>query len=114
VIVGVLLWFAPTIISTVQNFFSQSSYTKVTVPISGLLPAPTEVDIGNNKYLFVYVNASSLYPTTPHNQTIGVTSTSGQYEYYPATVGATYEALGLEIKISEVHSDYVVLLVKSL
>ena len=97
-------WFLPFMISTVQNFVSPSPYTRIIV--SGITQ---ERKFGNNYYSF-------SYPLLPQNQSGGK---FGVYEVgspeiltFPTVVGTTYEVYGLEVKVSEVHSGYVVLSVK--
>jgi rubredoxin len=102
IMIGVFLWYTPVIISTVQNFFSQSSYTKMTLVIGQFVT----YDHGDNHYGFAW----RLLPTDPTN--VFYVSTGFQTRVFSATEGATYKDLGLEIKVSEVHSDHIVLLVK--
>lgn len=102
VLVGVFLWNAPTIISTVQNLFSQSSYTKLTLVVGQY----TVYDHGDNHYVFAW---RLLLADSPN---LFVVSTGFQTQTFSTTQGATYTSLGLEIKVSEVHTDYIVLLVK--
>jgi len=101
-IVGAFLWYAPTIISTVQNLFSQSSYTKVTVVMGQI----AIYDHGDNHYVFGY----RLIASDPIDKFY--VSSGFQTRVFSATEGATYKDLGIEIKVLEVHSDYIVLLVK--
>jgi len=78
---------------------SLSSYTKLTVTRDSW----AEIDFGSNRYCFRYSGAIDL--------------SNGETQLYPsltATVGATYEWRGVEIVVSEVHSDYVILLIKPL
>lgn len=102
IIVGALLWYAPTIISYVQNLASQSSYTKVTVVMGQV--AVYEHD--NNRYSFTYRYLD------PSDSTYFTVNSYLQQKTFSTTEGATYTAFGIEIKVSEVHSDYIVLLVK--
>lgn len=102
IVTGALLWYAPTIISTVQNLFSQSSYTKLTVVMGQI----ATYDQGDNHWVFSY-RFSAYDPTDKF-----YVSTGFQTRVFSATEGATYKDLGIEIKVSEVHSDYIVLLVK--
>jgi hypothetical protein len=101
VIVGAFLWFYP-IISTVQNYTSNSSYTRIVV-VQGQVESYNQSD---NRYVFGYTvtNQSSFFVMTAELT----------LQQFPITVGAIYTAFGLEMKVTEVHSDYFVLLVKPL
>jgi len=102
IIIGAFLWYAPTIISSLQNLFSQSSYTKINVVMGQV----AIYDHGDNHYVFAYRLLSSD-PTDKFYVSSGF-----QTRMFSATEGAMYKDLGIEIKVSEVHSDYIVLLVK--
>jgi hypothetical protein len=100
-----LLWYGPTIISYFQN----SSYTKLTI-VNGQVGK--SVQFGESIYTFSYVVATN--PLT--NQTISrsiIMATPSSGKIYEATQGATYKDLGIEVKVSEVHEDYAIILVKS-
>jgi hypothetical protein len=85
-----------------------SEYTRIVLPDEGV----TTYDFGKNEFSF-YGRGSYF-----NQQQFGVSYlgsyTSVSTYSYNATVGATYELLGIQIQVSEVHSDYIVLLVKSL
>ena len=102
-ILGALLWYAPTLISTIQNYFSQSSYTKVTV-VAGQV---SDIKFNDNEYFFMYPSP----PWIEGNQ-FSISTPTLSAKIHPAIEGATYYDFGLEIKVSEVHTDYIVLLVK--
>ena len=86
-----------------------SGYTKVTL-VTG---QPYSIEFGNNVYGLGYagpqtdpVTGEITYPFSVVPQGIVGTQT------YDAVVGADFQGLGLEIK-AEVHSDYLVLYIKS-
>jgi hypothetical protein len=97
VIVGVFVWFIPTIISTIQNL----GYTRVAVSAN----STTTIQFGDNVYVFGY---------SPPKFGLQGTSTYWLPRAYNATQGSVYRDAGLEMKVSEVRSDYIVLLVKPL
>jgi len=101
VIIGVFIWKAPVIISSIQNYFIQASYTKIKV-VEG---QTTVVTFDDNKYFFSYKWGT---PPDKFKVATGVLT----YKNFPATKGSTYHAFGLEIVVSEVHPDYIILLVK--
>jgi hypothetical protein len=104
VIIGMFLYFTPTI-STFQNYLSQSSYTKVTI-VQGQF---AHYDHGDNHYSFAW--KLGLMPND--SPTIFAVFSGFQSESFSTTpLGATYTAFGLEIKVSEVYTDHIVLLVK--
>lgn len=102
-IVAVLLWYAPTIISTVRNLFPQSSYTKVPVVARQI----SNVKFGNNEYFFMYQS-----PPWVQGSVFSISTPSVSANTHPAVEGATYRDFGLEIKVSEVYADYIVLMVR--
>lgn len=104
VIIGALLWYAPTIISFVQNYSSQSSYTKLTL-MEGYPPNYTYVQFGDLNYSFGYTFQNNYYLS------VGNSLLEGK-NYPDPTNGSTYNDIGLEIQVSEAYSDYIVLLVK--
>jgi hypothetical protein len=87
----------PIIYSAFQNFMQQSSHTKVNVVLGQI----AEVEFDGNKYLFAY---EPVY--------IVLITPLSHYRYYEAVEGAVYSDFGLEIVVSEVHPDRIVLLVK--
>lgn len=105
VIVAVILWNAPSLISFFQNYFSRLSYTKVTV-VEGALGVT--IEFNGNEYFFAY----KWGPFAPQDKFAVGTVGGLNQKNYDAVEGATYQAFGLEIVVSEVHSDYIVLLVK--
>lgn len=111
VILGVVLWNAPFIISLIQNYFIQLSYTKVKV-LAGM---PKDIEIEGNKYVFTYKYRDIFYPDLSDDKFyVFVGLTKEAYKGFPLIEGEKYEAFGVEIVVSEVHSDYIVLLVKPL
>jgi len=111
IIIGLLLWNAPTIISYVQNLSSPTdssneSYTELTLrdlPISEV--NNTVIEFGDTEYSFRYLGGY-LMVYVPF-----------QSKIYIPTEGKTFNDLGIEIKVSNVSSDYIskyiVILVKS-
>jgi hypothetical protein len=92
IVISIILFlYASNVISTIQDI----GYTKVTVSNY----AAATVKLGDKTYIFEY------YP--PELAIIPL----GQI-IYQVRQGATYSYSGLEVKISEVHSNYIVLLVK--
>ena len=102
VIIGFFLWYLPTITSIIQSYLSQASYNKITV----LAGQPATYEYDNNVYGFGY-KVLSIDPPDKF-----VVSTGFDYRQFSTVEDARYEAFGLEIVVSEVHSDYIVLLVK--
>ena len=87
----------PIIYSAFQNFMQQSSYTKVTVVVGQV----AKVEFDDNIYGFGYASGQFVVVTPLF-----------ELRYYDAVEGAVYSDLGIEIVVSEVYSDYIVLLVK--
>ena len=111
IILVAVLWNSPLIISTIQNYFAQFSYTKVKV----LAGVPKDVEIEGNKYVFTYKYRDILFPDLSDDKFyvfVGVTKET--YKGFPLIEGEKYEAFGIEIMVSEVHSDYIILLIKPL
>lgn len=78
-----------------------SEYTKITVTEGqGKI-----VTIGEYEYAFTYDHNAKLFAVATSISIIAST--------YKTTVGATYNVFGLEIKVSEVHDSYCILLAKS-
>lgn len=99
----IIIRYAPNISSTFQNLFSQSSYTKIKVVVGQV----ATYDQGDNHWGFIY----RFFPTDPSNM---FTVTSGFLTAsFPTTQGKSYIVFGIEIKVSEAYSDYLVLLVKT-
>jgi hypothetical protein len=129
VIVASLVYFSPMIASYFQN----SGYTKVVVPLGGsqyypTLPTiPTQEEL-EKAYAFAwdagFYNAIiTVDPRALNADYLGVAHQFANYtvQFFPVTAGATYTMGsassyygGIEIKVSEIHSDYIVLLVKPL
>jgi len=98
VILVVIILNGSIIFSALQNFVQRSEYTRVVV-VTGQV---AKVEFDGNEYSFVY--ASNLITVE--------TPLPGFFRYYGPVEGAIYSDFGIEIVVSEVHSDYVVLLVK--
>ena len=109
VILVVVLWNAPLIISTIQNYFAQFSYTEVRV-LAGM---PKDIEIEGNKYVFTYKCKDILFPDLSDDKFyVFVGLTKEAYKGFPLIEGEKYDAFGIEIIVSKIHSDYIVLLVK--
>jgi ribosomal protein L37AE/L43A len=109
VIIGAFVWYSPTIISTIQNFIEDYGYTRVAISVD----SGTTIHLGDNAYIFEYWD-SSFAKGLNSSATTSVFGIAPFMVWHPAIQGATYRDSGLEIKVSEVHSDYIVLLVKPL
>jgi hypothetical protein len=103
VICAVSLYFASISPST-TNLFTSLQYSEVTV-VSGQFATFT---YDQAVYVFGY---GSFLGTTTNNFT--VCSGFAPQKFFPLKEGSIYTAFGLEIKVSEVHSEYFVLLVRS-
>lgn len=103
IIIGALLWYAPTIISYIQNLSSQptdssdeSSYTNMTLrdlPLNRV--NNTIVQFGDTEYSFRNLMGYLMVYAPFQSKT------------YIPTEGKTYRDLGIEIKVSKVGSDYI-------
>jgi len=93
----IVIVFNGPIYSAFQNFMQPSPYTKVTAVRFQV----AEVEFDDNKYQFVY---GSTY--------IMVITPLSEFRFYDVVEGVVYSFPGIEIVVSEVHSDYIVLLVK--
>jgi len=108
VIIGLLLWNAPTIISYIQNLSSPTnssneSYTELTLrnlPISEI--NATIIEFGDTEYYFSY----QIIGMIPMGHYLHVHAPFQSKTYIP-TEGETYSDLGIEIKVSKVGSDYI-------
>jgi hypothetical protein len=115
IIAAVLVWQAPAIISMLNSSSPNnpfSGYTKITLVVS----QPNSVQFGNNVYGFGYggpetalytYGYATTYPFSVVPQGIIGLKT------FNAVQGATYNDLGLQILVGEVHNDYLILWVKS-
>jgi hypothetical protein len=88
-----------------------SEYIRIVLP-EGSYQVP--YCFGKNEYVF-----SGLAPASDNTSQLVFSVYLGGQSFasvhdYNAIPGATYEILGIEIKVSEVHSDYIVLFVRSL
>jgi hypothetical protein len=108
-IIFCVIYYAPLITSysqnpltTIHDYLFGRSYTEINVFVGQEEDAKYQQ--GNNTWYFVY-----------HGNQFAVFTASTQFqpEVFPATLGATYTYLGLDIKVSEVHLDHIVLLVKT-
>jgi hypothetical protein len=103
IVMGALLWYGPAIISYVKDYSAQSSFTKLTLMNS---PHSTKVQFGGIDYDFSYsVQNDQGY--------LGVEDSLLETKLYTnPTNGSDYKDIGIEIQVSEVYSDHIVVLVK--
>ena len=88
-----------------QSRAVQSEYTRVQV-FSGSLAHAT---LNNYTYTFLYKWWGTYDPQKPIEIDV-----QGVEKTLPATQGQTYDILGIEVVVSEVHDDFIILLVKPL
>lgn len=87
-----------------------SGYTKVTLVVS----QPNSVQFGNNVYGLGYAGPSTdPFTHNVANQFSVVPSGIIGLKLFDAVQGATYNDLGLQIVVGEVHNDYLILYIKS-
>lgn len=98
VILVVIILNGPIILSALQNLMHRSEYTRVVV-VTGQI---AKVEFDGNEYTFTYAD----------NQITVTTPIPGYLRYYGPVEGAIYSDFGIDIVVSEVHSDFLVLLVK--
>ncbi len=104
--VAVLVWQAPAISSFFQGLSdSNSEYTTLSL-VSGVSQTYTH---GNDSYVFSYKLSAA-----DNSALFYVAKNVEQTRSFPAVPGATYSDLGVEMKVSSVTSDLLVLLVKPL
>ncbi len=111
-IVVIILWQSPTIISVFNSSSPSnafSGYTKVTLVTN----QPNSVQFGNNVYGLGYAGPSTDFYGKTQNQFDVVPAGIIGTKYYNAVQGATYNDLGLQIVVGEVHNDYLILWIKS-
>lgn len=99
IIVGFVLWKSPMIISFFQSYLVHSPYTEVTV-VRGEFPT---VQFGDTEYTFAF-----------RYENIGVSTPLFESETFPAIENKTHTVFGIKIKISEVQSNNVTLLIKTI
>jgi len=98
-VIGLLIPFNPL------QFFSEPTHMKVTV----LEGHPEKVKIAGRDYTFAY---STEYLGLPVPSKL-VVATETAFKTFDPIEGANYKAYGLEIVVSEVHADKLVLQVKA-
>ena len=98
VVIGALLWFAPNIISYLQNptNSSDASYTSLTLR-DGINNTAT-LEFGDTEYSFSYNIPTHIF---------SIYTFLGGYELYEPHKGDTHRDMGIEVKVSDVASDYV-------
>jgi hypothetical protein len=99
VIIGALFYFSPTILSFFQNPSSSTSYNApyTTLTLRDGMNYTATLEFGETEYSFVYYYGAGLYVST----FIG-----GEKSYTP-NIGDTYRDFGIEIKVSNIASDYI-------
>ena len=125
IVVGAILWYGLPVIF-------QSSYTKVVVPFEGSTYYMYNGTYSRSMYFFGW--KYSTLDVDPRSRDAGYFRISsarysldytpegtGPTDYFPLNIGFSYSVGnvssyygGIEIKVSELHSDYVVLLVRPL
>jgi hypothetical protein len=110
-IIAVLILQGPAILSWIQasspsNPFS--GYQKLTLT----LMQGQAVQFGNNYYSFSYIGPSSDY-FDQGKLKFGMIAGLATTKIYDAIQGAKYNELGVALIVGEVHSDYMILYVKS-
>lgn len=107
VVIAVLLYFAyPSLNSTIQ----QMGYDKLTLPIGTIVPYNQQNSNSYPEYSFRY---GSLLGDNPNRLQVW----SGNNPFpkdFTVSEGATYTAFAVEIKITEVNPEYIVLGIRHL
>lgn len=101
-LIGIIIWVAPLI--------QQSAYTKLTLPIGTSVAYNQQQGSAYPEYTFRYGGVFSDSPNL-----LQVWSGSNAFpKEFSVVKGTTYTAWAIEIVISEVHPDYIEILVKHL
>lgn len=85
-----------------------SGYTKLTLTLS----QGKSVQFGDNSYAFTYIGQSSNFNEQGQLK-FGMIAGIATTKIYNAVEGTTYNELGVELLVGEVHADYMILYVKS-
>jgi hypothetical protein len=85
-----------------------SGYTKLTLTLS----QGKSVQFGDNSYAFTYIGQSSNF-NEQGKLKFGMIAGIATTKIYDAIEGAKYNELGVELLVGEVHTDYMILYVKS-
>ena len=97
VLIGTLLWFAPNIMSYFQNSADSSNASYSSLTLRDGMNSTATLEFGDTEYNFAY--------------TIGILSTStfigGSQTHWTPHKGEVYNELGIEVRVSDVASDYV-------
>ena len=97
VIIGSLVYFSPNILSYVQ----QSQYTTLTLPLNQWV---TYKQYSISYHYDIFNDQNELW--------VAPTGTEGSTETFTVNQNANYTAFNLEIKITDVHSDNIVISIK--
>ena len=111
IIVAMLLWQAPAIISMLNNPYSGSGYSKFMLVVGeGQI-----IRLDNSAYTLWYLgqNVVPSFSGDTNPQFIATLYAALNTSYYDAVQGATYNGLGIQIIVGEVHNDYLILYIKS-
>ncbi len=100
IIIGAFLWYAPTLISYFQNLSSQNqnssgAYTSLT--LRDRMNNTATIEFGDTEYSFAYYYGGGLTVWT---------FLEGS-EFYTPHKGDTHRDFGIEVKVSDVTSDYI-------
>jgi hypothetical protein len=103
IIIGAFIWYAPTILSFIQNLSqpstnsSNESYTKLTLrdlPITEV--NATVIEFGDTEYTFDFTGGFLF-----------VNTFLGGSKMYTPHIGDIYRDLGIELKVANITSDYI-------
>ena len=94
----------PNLLQSINN-----GYTKVQV----VAEQGASVTFGDYVYAFAYISKGTISVTEEPTFTVSTPAFLIPNKVYPAVVGAVYNVSGIEIVVSEVHDNYIILLVKS-
>jgi hypothetical protein len=103
VVIGLVAWQAPALMSFLQGNNGSDEYSQLNLAAGQYV----QYVQGNSTYVFSYGLSSE-----DNSGLFYVVLDSQQSRSFPATVGAVYHDLGLEIKVSSVTQNLVVLQVK--
>lgn len=102
-VIGIVFWLVPLI--------QQSAYTKLTLPIGTSVPYNQQEGNAYPEYTFRY---GGMLADSPNSLAVWAGNNNAFGKGVTVIEGATYTVFAIEIKISEVHPDYIVILVKHL
>jgi len=105
IIIGALLWYTPTIISYIQNLSSQyptnpSDGSYISLTFRDMMNDTATIEFGDTEYTFYYSGVIS-------GDILDVWTFIGGSNLYTLHKGDIYRDFGIEIKVSDLNSDYV-------